>query len=314
MRGASVDQRGLSSASVTSARDAGYARGIVLCVASALLFALLGPFGKNARDAGATLSTMLSLRFAMAAAALAVVVVLTHRRFPRGRTLALAIALGAGGYCLQSLFYFTALQTLSIGVVSLLLYLFPLIVVAISVLLRRTPPSWTILVATVLAVGGVALTMLGGAGQSSLVGVLFGVGAAVVYSAYFFGVDSVPADVDRIALSTVICASAAVAHLLLGLANGSFDLGSLPAAAFGWTAALAVLATSIPIVMLLRGIQLTRAAAASLISCAEPVAAVLIGAAFYGEAFGWPQLIGTASVVAAVVLLEVRGRRAAVAA
>lgn len=295
-------------------QDACYAKGIALCLASALLFALLGPFGKNAQDAGASTATMLSMRFGIAAVILALVVGLTRRSFPRGRALILAVLLGAGGYCLQSLFYFTALKTLSIGVVSLLLYLFPLIVVAVSVALGRTPPTWTILLATILAVGGVALTMLGGQQRTSIVGMLFGVGAALVYSAYFFGIEALPASADRIAVAAVICASAAISHFVIGSVNGTFDLGTMNLAAWSWTIALSTACTCLPIVLLLSGMTLTKAATASLISCAEPVAAVLIGAAFYGDAFGWPQVVGTIAVVGAVVLLELRGRRAAVSA
>ena len=77
-----------------------------------------------------------------------------------------------------------------------------------------------------------------------------------------------------------------------------------------WTLAVAVACTCAPIVLLLLGMPLTKAATASLISCAEPVTAVVIGAAFYGDVFGGAQLIGAASVVCAVVLLELRGRRA----
>ncbi|WP_158716458.1 hypothetical protein [Blastococcus sp. Marseille-P5729] len=44
------------------------------------------------------------------------------------------------------------------------------------------------------------------------------------------------------------------------------------------------------------------------------MAAVLIGAACYAGVFDWSQVLGTASVIAAVVLLELRGRRAAVVA
>lgn len=293
-----------------SSPDAGYAKGIALCLGSALLFSLLGPFGKNAQDAGVSTSTMLAVRFAVAAVILAVVVLATGRRLPSGRALLLGIVLGAGGYCLQSLFYFTAIKTLSVGVTSLLLYLFPLIVVAVSVALGRTPPTWTMLAATVLAVGGVALTMLGGDQRTSVVGILFGVGAALVYSAYFFGVEALPADADRIGVSTVICASAATAHAMVGVVNGTFEPGTMRGPGLWWTLAVAVACTSVPIVMLLLGMPSTSAATASLISCAEPVSAVLIGAAFYGDAFGWPQVIGTASVIAAVVLLELRGRRA----
>ena len=74
------------------------------------------------------------------------------------------------------------------GLTSLLLYTMPVMVVLVSVATRREQPSVRMFAALTLAVGGVGLTLLGpGVGAVSGIGVLFGLGSAVVYTIYFFG-------------------------------------------------------------------------------------------------------------------------------
>lgn len=43
-----------------------------------------------------------------------------------------------------------------------------------------------------------------------------------------------------------------------------------------------------------------------MVSCAEPLTAVLVGALFFADPFGLPQIVGTAMVVTAVVVLQSR--------
>ena len=87
----------------------------------------------------------------------------------------------------------------------------------------------------------------------------------------------------------------------VGLVTGQH---TLPDAGTGpWLLAMALVCTVVAIGLLMMGIQSAGPATASVVSCLEPVAAVLLGAALLGEAFGPPQWLGTAGVVAAVVLL-----------
>lgn len=91
-------------------RRAGYHTGIVLCAISGVLFGLLGAFGTKAFAGGQSVSEVLMLRFGAAAVVLWVVVLITRRPLPTGRALVQAVALGAIGYAVQALLYFSALQ------------------------------------------------------------------------------------------------------------------------------------------------------------------------------------------------------------
>ena len=56
----------------------------------------------------------------------------TWRPWPRGRALAVAIGMGAIGYAGQAAFFFAALNHASAGLVALLLYAYPTLVVLLS--------------------------------------------------------------------------------------------------------------------------------------------------------------------------------------
>lgn len=279
--------------------------GLLLCCASALAFGLLGPFGVRAFDRGLSLNTVVGWRFGLAALVLWGVVVVTRRRVVRGRGLWQPLLMGAVLYAGQTALYFSALQRLPVGLTSLLLYTMPVMVVLASIGLRREPPRTATFVALGLSVGGVALALVGPAGGVSVVGVLFGLGSAVVYTFYYFGMDSLPASVDRLVASALVCSGAATSHVLLGLARGRFDPTPDPIGLL-WIVAMAVVCTVVAISLLMVGIRAAGASSASVVSCLEPISAVLLGAAFFADPFGPPQWVGTAAVVAAVVILGTR--------
>lgn len=292
-----------------------YLRGIALCVVSALGFALLPIFGKGAYAAGVNVPTLLFLRFGLAALIFWVIVVMRRRRAKATgpltrRSILVGLGLGAFGYAIQASFFFAALSRLDAGLTSLLLYTFPGLVFVATVALGRERVSGRAVVALVCAVGGVALVLVGsGVGQLSLLGVVFGLSSAVMYSGYLMGVDAWTGGADPLVVSALICTGACIAHLVIGTVGGSLHLDVAPA---GWLSiiGLAVVSTVLSVSLLLAGIQIVGAPTASIVSCAEPVGTVLLAVVLYGEPFGPAQIVGTAAVVAAVVLLQRRAIQA----
>lgn len=280
--------------------------GVLLCGLSAVAFALLGPFGVPAFATGASVNTVIGWRFLLAAVAVWVIVAATRRPVGRGREVWQPLVMGAALYATQSALYFLALQRLTVGLTSLLLYTMPVMVVVASVATRRERASVRVGIALLLAVGGVAVTLLGpGVGAVSVVGVLLGLASAVVYTIYYFGMDTLPATVDRVSVTALICSGAAVAHIVVGNLRGVFDW-TPSRDLLGWIVAMASVSTVLAMMLLLTGIRGAGAASASVVSCIEPITAVLIGAALFGDPFGPAQWLGTAGVVAAVALLARR--------
>ena len=159
--------------------------GTLFCLGSGAAFGAMAVFGKLAYGEGATVGTLLAVRFALAAGLFWVLVAWRGGAcgLPR-RDVWFGLALGACGYALQAGCYFAALSRIDASLLSLLLYTFPAIVAGAAVALGRERVDGRRAIALALASGGVALVVAGaGAGALDPLGAALALAAAVVYAA-----------------------------------------------------------------------------------------------------------------------------------
>src|SRR3954469_5409877 len=106
--------------------------GTLMCLGSGAAFGAMAIFGKLAYGDGATVGTLLAVRFALAALAFWAVLLVRGRmgevRALQRREVAIALGLGLCGYALQAGCYFLALERIDASLLALLLYTFPAIV------------------------------------------------------------------------------------------------------------------------------------------------------------------------------------------
>jgi drug/metabolite transporter (DMT)-like permease len=283
--------------------------GVILCLVSAVAFGALGIFGKLAYDEGATVGTLLSVRFTLAAALLWVLTVTTGglpvlRRLAR-RDVAAALALGAVGYGLQASAYFAALQRLDASLLSLLVYTYPVIVTVAAIALGRDRASRRTGAALALACSGLILVLAGAAaGALDPLGTALGLTAAIVYSAYILVSTGIAERLGPLALSTLVCTGAAVSLTLGSLVAGDWAPGAVSGAGLASLGGLALVSTVAGICLFFAGLRRVGPAAASILSTLEPVVAVALAFAAFGESLGPAQLAGGALVLLAVLVVR----------
>ena len=290
--------------------------GALLCLASAAAFGAMAIFGKLAYDEGATVATLLSVRFVLAAALFWVLVAATgatrHLRAVSRRDLGIALALGALGYSAQAGAYFTALERLDVSLLSLLLYTFPAMVTVAAILLGRERANRRTAVALVLASAGLTLVLTGaGAGALDPLGTLLGISAAVIYSAYILTSAGIAGRVGPILLSALVCTGAASTLTVAGVAGGQMHLGDVSATGFGWVAGIAVVSTVAAVGLFFAGLKRVGPTTASILSTAEPVTTVFLAFLVFGESLAAVQIAGGALVVSAVFVLSAPARGSA---
>lgn len=277
--------------------------GVVLVAVSAAAFGALGVLARVAYNSGAEPVAVLMLRFTLAAAVFAGLRLARPAPRPRGRALAGLMAMGVG-YFLQSLSFFTAVKYAPPGLVALLLYTFPVIVVALGAVVLDIPVHRRVAVACGVALAGTALIVGPNARGGEPLGVVFGLGAAVVYAAYILLGSRVLGHVDPLWASTVIMATAAAGYLTAFAVSSPRP--ALPGSAGGWAAAagIAILCTVVAGLAFLAGLARVGPADASTISTIEPVVSVVLSAIVVHEAItGWT-VAGGALVLAAVVTIS----------
>lgn len=283
--------------------------GAALVALSAAAFGAMPIFGVWALEDGTSTWALLTVRFGIAAALMAVVLQVRGIALPPGhRSLAL-VGMGAVGYVGQSACYFTALQHAQASLVALLLYLFPAFVAVLAAVFLKERLTPGVVVAIGGSLAGTALLVGGGSG--SPLGIALGIGAAVIYSIYITVGTVATAGLNALAVTTVICASAAVSSAVLALAGTWWgEPATFPGTARGWASllAIAVVCTVVAILAFFTGLQLLGATQTALLSTLEPVVTVALATSLLGETLSGVQFAGAALVVGAVAWQAV-GRR-----
>jgi drug/metabolite transporter (DMT)-like permease len=273
--------------------------GVALIAFSASAFGTLAILGHYAYAEGMDAFTILFLRFSLAAVVMAGLLVIRREALPRGSALLRLMGMGAIGYVGQAFCYFTALKFASSGLVALLLYLYPMFVMLLSIGLLRERVTGIKWLALGLGLVGTALTVGPEGGQ--VIGIVLAVSAAMIYSVYIIVGAQVLKQVSALQSSTVIFASAGVVSGGLMLINGAH----WPVTHTGWVviAGIVLLATVLPVVAFLAGLERIGPTNAAMLSTLEPMVTVLLAALLLGEALPPLSLVGGGLILLAVLLL-----------
>jgi len=288
--------------------------GFALVVCSALGFAAMGVFAKLAYDEGLGVTTLLAVRFVLAAGVFWLLLALRRARTPdrdsasrpspsRGVILA-GLGLGGVAYAAEAGTFFAALERIDLSLASLLLYTYPALVALGAFALGRERPDRRRLLALAAASAGLVLVLAGaGTGALDPLGVALALGAAIGYSAYILGAEGLSDRVDPWLMGALVITGAAVSLVVAGLVTGAIDLGF---GAAGWliVAAMALISTVMAISCFFAGIERIGGSRASIVSTVEPPATLLLAFLIFGEQLGAVQLLGGALVLAAIVVLH----------
>jgi drug/metabolite transporter (DMT)-like permease len=292
--------------------------GLVFAVASAVAFGVSGPFAKALMEAGWSPTAAVTARMVGGAVAMAVVATVIRPGWIREAVqhAKTVVAYGIVPVAGAQLFYFNAVDHLSVGVALLLEYTAPILVVGyVWVTTRRRPTNLT-LAGVALAIAGImfVLDVFAGAHINGI-GVAWGLAASVCAACYFVMSDEVSADGGEGTLNSITLATGglivgAVATALVGVTGVMpfrFTTNDTVVAGFtvSWVIpviALAVIPTAIAYSLGIMGIARLRPRFASLVGLSEVMFAVLAAWLLLGQAITWTQAIGGAVVLVGLAL------------
>jgi drug/metabolite transporter (DMT)-like permease len=283
-------------------------QGVLWIVLSAVGFGAMAIFAKIAYREEVSLTGMLFLRFTIAGLLLAAWGSWQGMRWPRGKDLLWVAGMGALGYVGQAFCYFSALKYASAGLVGLLLYLYPALVTVMSALIYRRKIGVARAWAVAAALAGTALTV-GGDLQSQPLGIMFGIGAALIYSIYILAGEGVMPRVGALPAATVVMLAAAVVYGGAAMAEGQ----ALPGSVEAWMAILAIafFSTLLAILGFFKGLEKLGASDASTLSTLEPLVTIGLAMLVLGETITGVQMAGGALILAAVIYLARHGAKEA---
>ena len=273
--------------------------GVLLIIVSAVSFGTLAVLAPIAYRAGTDPISLLFLRFAIAAAVMAVVISARRVDLPRGKLLLSLLLLGGLGYVTQSLVYFTALSMASAGLLALVLYLYPALVALLAVVVLKEPITRPKLIALGLALIGTVFT-IGPSGGGRSLGIVLALTAALLYAIYIVAGDTVMRQASALPATTVIMVAAAVVYSGIVAIRGFKS----PSTTLGWGAIFATAIISIVAIgTFLAGLERVGSTNAAVLSTVEPLVVVLLAALFLGEAIQPLRLAGGLCILVTVVFL-----------
>ena len=275
-----------------------------MVLTSATFFGSLAILAKLAYAESLGTEQALAVRFLIAAigmVALAFLLGQNPLRLERTRLIVL-LAMGALGYCAQSLSFFLALRSLPASLVVLIAYIYPSLVVAAGWLFLHRSVSAKHLVALAATFAGLVM-LVGGAHFQLAWALVLAVASPVVYTAYILVGERVMGSVPAVAASAVIITGAAMAFCLLAALNHEL---AFPHNTGGWAVVvgLAVFPTMLAISLFLAGLPRVGAARAALLSTWEPVVTVGLAVVLLGDRLSLVQVMGGVLVLLSVVLVQ----------
>lgn len=279
--------------------------GIIQIILSGVCFGFLGIFGKFAYEKGVTPGELLSLRFLLGGG-LTFLIPLYSRKYSVRLGLKPILAcfgLGVFGYAVFSSCYFNALQGLSASLTVLLLYTYPLIVSAGAWILfgERIPKSrWA---ALPLVMVGLILLVWGDLQVEKQGALIFGIGAAVVYSAYILASSRLLQGVPALTASAYIQLSAGVVLAILHFKSADRVIDLISGYWYLFLA-ISLICSVFAMSLFLAGLQKLKNWEASILSTAEPVTAIFLAAIFLGEKLSAAQSMGAILVLGAFVMIS----------
>ena len=270
----------------------------LMFVSSMAIFGTLAPFVRNVGVSSAELSLYRAL---LAAALIGVFLLATGRRLPVKQMKKELLLLMCSGTCMAVnwILLFEAYKYTTVAVATLTYYFAPVLVtVASAFLFREKLTKKNILCFLMATLGIVIITGITdlGSGRNNSLGILFGLGAAVLYAGcillnkFIKGVGGI----ERTFLQFLTAIAVMVPYVLL---TGSISLGLLDTT--GWICLLIIglIHTGITYCMYFTAVEHIPGQTVAILSYIDPLVAVIVGVAVLGEPLSVSQIIGGALIL-----------------
>ncbi len=277
--------------------------GVLYVFLSAAGFGVMSILANYAYDDGATVPTLLFLRFLLAAGLFFLLLLAKKESISvNWRQVAALFCLGGVLYTLQSISFFSAIVYISPSFAALLLYTFPVFVAILSYFVDKEPITKQTVLAMLLSLAGLAMVLGTSFDSIQPRGVLLALAAALFYSVYIITGNRVIKGLSPYVTSAYISLFAAVSTFFVAQGSGGIPFGF---GLQGWLAlgGIVLFSTVVAISFFFRGLQLIGSTRASVLSMLEPVVTIALSAALLGESLSWLQLVGGMAVLIGATLI-----------
>lgn len=279
---------------------------ISLIVLSAVLYGLLGFFGVKILKEQLAIYTMLFWRFFIAFIwMLAWEITSNSLKSIKYSFTNPSLPLLVSGICygLSSFFYFLACKHTGTGLAMVVFFAYP-VFVAISVWSKNLSQcNLFSLLALMLVLAGLYLLQINNSSPIEPIGIILALLASLSYAFYILRSGHIMKKFRSGQFTILICFICSCFFLLLAV---SFHQFALPPNlnAWGYVLAIGILATALPIQLLLTGLKSVSLIKASILSAFEPIVTLLVGILALNEEVSTIQLVGIAIILLGTLVIQ----------
>lgn len=279
-------------------------KGLLYIVLASVSFGIMPILAKLAYSQGANPYSVLFLRFLFAS------IMLLYYLLKKGISLKLdkttflwIILLGVFGYSATSGFLFVSYNYISVGLATMIMYTYPIIVTFFSTFIYKEKIYLQKVIALSLSVLGVYVLIGVGKEVFSFKGISFALMSAIFYSIYVLGASSGKLkQVNSYVMTFYLSISASATMLLLGLKNSSITL-NISFYGIVCIMLLAFISTVVALMAFLEGVRLIGPSNASILSTLEPIVSLVLGWIILKEAISISTALGSLLILSSIIIL-----------
>lgn len=222
-------------------------------------------------------------------------------------------ALGCIGYYLGSYLDFAGLQYISAGLGRLILYLYPTLVMILSVVYLKQKLQRRHLLSLALSYGGIALAFqhefeFGENLSLTLLGAGLVFASAITYSIYLIAGSRIVLKLGSMRFAAYASLSSSSFVLAHFFATRGVSQLVVAHEVYWLIAVMAVFSTVLPLWLMAEGLKRIGANQVSLVACIGPLSTILLAHFFLSEPVTGIQLIGAALVLGGVMIISLKPR------
>ena len=278
--------------------------GAICVIITSVCYGLVPSFSFISFGLGVATETLLFNKFLYAAIIMWAFLLVRRIRFKFSRQAALTMVVTCAGYIGMSTVLYISFNYISGSLATIVSFTFPAMIVAIEMITGRERVRAAKILAVILSFGGLCLIVWAPDMEANIIGIFFAFLAAVGYVIYIFGLsaESVKKE-NTFAVAGYVMTSAAAVNFIRCLLSGKPLFATEPAQ-FGMMILLSVVCVFLAILFYALGVRLVGPGNAALINTLEPVLACIFGHFLVGDVLTGVMLIGSALVVAAVLIVN----------
>ena len=291
-------------------------QGALEMVVAAVSLGLLGPVATIAYTSGLEPTVFTAIRAAIGATILGAVVALGRQPrvrlagLPTREKRMLAAAVALNGF--QNVFLFLAYSQMSVALVLIVFYLYPVIVTAASAATGRdrlTPSRVAALALAMVGLAFVAGAQVGPDANATPGGVVLAALASLCHAGYYLVVREGFPHVPAVVATSLVLAGGFLISAVVALATlGPGVVGTWVTDPTAW--AMILIAGSIgaafPKVLVIRSVRAIGGSRASLIALIEPVTGVVVATLALGQMLEPREIVGGMAILAAAAIAQRR--------